>query len=238
MIYVSNYSAHCLLDSGCVCKTFLDNMKIRSNFLDCLINDFQFITDNMEFDSHSYLTVDNAMKGENPDITNTKESFDNTVKKAKDLIPALIDYKAKRYDTLLNEERLYEFFVLIGTVLKDRLELIKMIDLCDSDLLKEMKKINYLIDTKIEYINRVSGIINQHVKEIIDYNEIDKLNSIVSEDGIMIDSYFIDIDILKNRLNAVCIVENKLNALINKLRLSGYEWASILTVPDLNNETP
>ena len=44
--------------------------------------------------------------------------------------------------------------------------------------------------------------------------------------------------ILLNRQSMVLIVENKINALINKLILSGYDWAKLITVPDINNETP
>ena len=54
----------------------------------------------------------------------------------------------------------------------------------------------------------------------------------------MIDSYFEDMSILLNRQSMVLIVENKINALINKLILSGYDWAKLITVPDINNETP
>ena len=227
-----------MINNGCICKQLVIRENLETKIIDEIINDFSFITENIEFDENINSSIDSSMKGETPDNTILKEKFDSIVKKSKDLIPVLIDYKSKKDGLRKNEEWLYEYFVMMAPVLKVRKDLIDMIDYNKNLDLKKKKRINRRIDASIEFINHAAQVIDRNIKEIIDYGEINKINSIVCDNDLMIDNYFDDISILLNRQSMVLIVENKISALINKLILSGYEWAKLIKVPDINNETP
>ena len=239
---MNSMSNYCLenetLNNGCICKQLVIRENLETKIIDDIINDFKYITENIEFDENINSSVDSSMKGETPDNAELKEKFDSTVKKAKDLIPVLIDYKSKKNGLRKNEEWLHEYFVMMAPVLKVRKDLIDMIDYNKNLELKKKKRINRRIDNAIDFINHAAQVIDRNIKEIIDYGEINKINSIVCDNDLMIDSYFEDMSILLNRQSMVLIVENKINALINKLILSGYDWAKLITVPDINNETP
>lgn len=235
---MSNYLANEIINNGCICKQLVIRDNLETKIIDEIINDFRFITENIEFDENINSSVDSSMKGETPDNTDLKERFDSIVKKAKDLIPVLIDYKSKKDGLRKNEDWLHEYFVMMAPVLKTRKELIDMIDYNKNQALKKKKRINRRIDISIEFINHAAQVIDRNIKEIIDYGEINKINSIVCDNDLMIDSYSDDMSILLNRQSMVLIVENKISALVNKLILSGYEWAKLITVPDINNETP
>ena len=85
-----------ILNNGCICKQLVIRENLETKIIDDIINDFKYITENIEFDENINSSVDSSMKGETPDNAEIKEKFDSTVKKAKDLIPVLIDYKSKK----------------------------------------------------------------------------------------------------------------------------------------------
>lgn len=229
---MSNFCTNVMLDNKCVCHCLVLDNNARRGLLQHLIDDFKYITDNIEFDDSKGINITDLMKDIVNDITDEKEAFDKIVTDAKNIIPALEDYKAKKYGAEKTESWLYEFFVMVAPVLKLRKALVDLIDTNKNILLKELKRINLLIDEKIDFINETAENIDFHVKELIDFDEINKVNSWITENGIIMDCYYKGLDETRNILCSVNIVEGKLKALINKLVLSGYEWAKWIKVPD------
>ena len=80
----------------------------------------------------------------------------------------------------------------------------------------------------------MSSIIESHVKELIDHDEVDRIIDENMIDGYLLGSYK-DIDEIRYKLAGAIIVESKLKTLISKLAACGFSWAKNSNIINTNH---
>ena len=208
----------------------------KKSVLASALEDFIFLTENMTFDE----TMDETLKtimDENVSIPldEKRELFDDILSRSKAQIEMLKDYIEKKEKGYIKDSTwLIEYSIMVSKILKIRQELISVIKWNSNQTVKDIDLLNTEIFSTVRNIISMSSIIESHVKELIDHDEVDRIIDENMIDGYLLGSYK-DIDEIRYKLAGAIIVESKLKTLISKLAACGFSWAKNSNIINTNH---
>lgn len=208
----------------------------KKSVLTSVLDDFIFLTENMVFDEGMNETLKTVMD-ENISIPldEKRELFDDILSRSKAQIEMLKDYIEKKEKGLIKDSTwLIEYSIMVSKILKIRQELISVIKWNSNQTVKDIDLLNTEIFSTVRNIISMSSLIESHVKELVDHDEIERIIDENMTEGYLLGSYK-DIDEIRYKLAGAIIVESKLKTLISKLATCGFSWAKNSAIIDTNH---
>ena len=208
----------------------------KKSVLSSVLDDFIFLTENMVFDESMNETLDSIIDNNiSIPIDLERELFNDAISRSKAQIEMIKDYIEKKEKGLIKDSTwLMEYSIMISGILKLREELISLIQWNTNQTVKDISLLNTEIFSSVKNIISMSSVIEKHVKELVDHDEIDKIIDENMVEGYLLGSYK-DIDELRYKLAGAMIVESKLKTLMTKLATCGFSWAKNASIIDTNH---
>lgn len=208
----------------------------KKSVLASVLDDFIFLTENMVFDEGMNETLKTVMEESvSIPLDEKRELFDDILSRSKAQIEMLKDYIEKKEKGLIKDSTwLIEYSIMVSKILKIRQELISIIKWNSNQTVKDIDLLNTEIFSTVRNIISMSSLIESHVKELVDHDEIERIIDENMTEGYLLGSYK-DIDGIRYKLAGAIIVESKLKTLISKLATCGFSWAKNSNVIDTNH---